>query len=145
MNEVSKRIEELRNEIYRLEGEIRELERQNSNFYIGVCKIGDGDYWDEYYHRLGFISEEQAKTWVDEQERNTDVYNARYFEVTKEIYDKFCDWVCLDKLRISINRYCPSINKLEGVNSFEDSVNKAIKDLAKEIGIEYLSFMHPAD
>lgn len=143
MNDVTTKINELRDEVERLEYEIRELEKQNSNFYIGVCEIGNGDYWDEYYHRLGFISEEQAKTWVYEQD--TDVYNARYFEVTKEIYDKFWDWACLDKLRKAINRYDPAINKLEGVDSFEDSVNKAIKDLAKEIGIEHLSFMHPVN
>lgn len=143
MNDVKTKINELRDEVERLNYEIRELERQNSNFYIGVYAVGDSDYWDEYYCRLGFISEEQAKAWVDEQEQNIEVVNARYFEVTKEIYNKFGDWVCLDKLQKSINRNNPTIKKLEGVDSFEDSVNKAIEDLSKEIGIKHLSFRHP--
>ena len=145
MNETTKKIEELRDEIERLEYEIRELERKNSNFYIGVYVIGDGDYWDEYYTRLGFISEEQAKNWVVEQEDDENVYSAKYFEVTEEIYNKYWDWYCLDKLQKSINRYNTAIDNLEGVDSFEDSINKAITDLAEKLEIKYLSFMHPVN
>ena len=144
MNEITKRIDELRKEINRLDYEIRELERQNSNFYIGVCDIGNGDYWDEYYHRLGFISEENAKAWVSEQLEDEDVYDARYFEVTAEIHNKYNDWVQLDKLKNAINRYNSEIDKLDGVDVFEETVDKAIKALAKEIGIRHLSFMHPS-
>lgn len=143
MNETTKKIEELRNEIATIEQKIRELERVNSNYYIGVYSVGDGDYWDEYYRRLGFISEEKAKEWVEEQEADADVYTARYFEVTEEIYKKYISWENLDNLYTAINMYDKSIDELEGVVKFKDSVEEAIKALANEIGIEFLSFMHP--
>lgn len=143
MNEITKKIEELRDEVYRLNVEIRELEKQNSNYYIGVYEVGDGDYWDEYYCRLGFISETEASVWVDKQYRGDNVYNARYFEVSEEIYNKYGDWCALEKLKQDINTYNKAIKELEGVYDFEKMVNKAIDNLAKEIGIKYLSFMHP--
>lgn len=145
MNETSKKIKELRNEINRLKDEITELEKKNSNYYIGVIKCGNGDYWDEYYYRLGFITEADAKSWVDHM-FNTDeveVYDATYFEVTKEIYQKYGDWFALDELRCAINTYNTEIRKLEGVYKFINSVDNAMSNIAKEIGIEYLSFMHP--
>lgn len=62
MNDVTTKINKLREEVERLESEIREFELQNSNYYIGVCAIGDGDYWDEYYHRLGLTNKND--TWM---------------------------------------------------------------------------------
>ena len=145
MNETTKKINELREEIEKLENEIYELKRKNSNYYIGVCKVGDFDYWDEYYYQLGFITEADAEAWVEKQRDDEDcVFDAKYFEVTKEIYDKYDDWYRLDNLKGNINLYSLAINKLEGIDSLRKSVDKAIEDLAKEIGIEYLSFMHPA-
>lgn len=145
MNETTKKIMELREEISRLECEIRELEQKNSNFYIGVYSICDGDYWDEYYCRLGFISEELAKKWVKEQKCDNGVYDARYFEVTEDKYKRFGDWYALDTLQRSINTYNSEIQKLECVYTFEESVNNAIVNLSKEIGIKYLSSMHPVE
>ena len=39
MNETTKRIKELRNEVDRINHEIFELERKNSNYYIGVYSV----------------------------------------------------------------------------------------------------------
>lgn len=144
MNEATKKIKELREEIARINTEIRKLERENSNFYIGVRCYGNGDYWDEYYSRLGFITEDKAKTWCSECYEEEDIHNASYFEVTKEIYDKFGSWYNLDRLNYRLKDYDPIIGKLEGFVSFKESVDKAIKDLTKEIGIEFLSFMYIA-
>ena len=143
MNETTKKINELREEIARINSEIHKLERENSNFYIGVCYYGDEDYWDEYYSGLGFITEEQAKTWRGERYKDNNVYQVDYFEVTKEIYDKFGSLYNLDRLNHRLIDYDPIIGKLEGFVSFKESVDKAIKDLAKEIGIEDISFMYP--
>lgn len=144
MNETTNKINELRNEMRQLEYKIRELERENSNFYIGVYSIGDGDYWDEYYCRLGFISEEKAKTWVEEYlNDNDEVFDTRYFEVSEEKYKKFGDWYELDMLHKSLNTYNSEIRKLEHVYEFVESVNEAIVNVSEEIGINDLSSMHP--
>lgn len=145
MNETTKKIKELREEIARIKTEIEKLERENSNFYIGVRYYGDGDCWDEYYSRLGFITEDKAKTWRSECYKKGDIHNVSYFEVTKEIYDKFGSWYNLDRLLDGIKMYDPIIGGLEGSANFRASVEKAIKDLTKEIEIEYLSFMYPAE
>lgn len=145
MNETTNKIKELREEIDRIEAEIYKLERQNSNFYIGVCKVGDGDYWDEYYHRLGYTSEDKAKAWVEEQYKDYAVWDAYYFEVSEEMYDKYGDWKILYKLDRRINTYDTAIKNLDGVDEFKKTVSDAIQNVAREIGIEYLSFMHPAD
>lgn len=147
MNEVNKKIEELRNKISMLEREIADLEEQNSNWYIGMYSIGDGDYWDEYYVRLGYITEDRAIAWVDKTRNNEydEVYEAHYFPVDKERYDKFGDWCNLDRLLKDINTYSPAIRNLKGAIEFKATVDKAIQDLAKEIGIRYLSYMHPAN
>lgn len=143
MNEITKRIEELKSEIYRIEGEIRELEQKNSNYYIGVYTCGDCDEYEHYYLRLGFISEGEAKEWANKQQEDKYVDSAKYFEVTEEIYDKYYDWYCLDQLRKGINMYNQAIRNLEGIASVEKAVNKAINDIAKELGITSLTYEHP--
>lgn len=144
MNETTKRIKELRNEVDRINHEIFELERKNSNYYIGVYSVGNCDYWDDYYCQLGFITEEQAKTWAkDKRNEFEDVYSARYFEVTEEIYEKFGEWRSLYKLQESIAIGNPAIGKLEGADRFKEVVDEAVTNLTKEIGIEHPSFMYP--
>lgn len=144
MNETNIQIKELREKIEELEERIAVLKSKNSNYYIGVYSIGDGNYWDEYYCRLGCITEEQAEDWVNKT-LDGDVYEAWYFDVTEEKYKKFGDWFELDKLRRSINMYNAAISGLKNVDTFVNTVGEAIRELAKEIGIEYLSFMHPAN
>ena len=100
MNETTKKIKELREEVERLNSEIMKLERENSKFYIGVCYDGDDNYRDEYYHRLGYITEEEAKAWANEQLNKEDVYKARYFEITSlsdEIQAMLC---CCQRMHI---------------------------------------------
>ena len=143
MNEKSKKIKELRDEVKELLYEIHKLQKENSNYYIGVYSIGNGDYWDEYYCQLGFITEETAKRWTEVLNEEEYVYEVKYFEVTEEIYHKYGDWRYLDELKASIRRYNRAIKNLEGVDSFYETVERAIEDLAKEIGIGHLSFMHP--
>ena len=143
MNEITKRIEELKSEIYRIEGEIRELEHKNSDYYIGVYSCDEcGDY-EHYYRQLGFISEAEAKEWADRQLEDTYADRAEYFVVTKEIYDKYYDWYCLDQLRKGINTYNQAIRNLEGIASVEKAVDKAINDIAKELKISNLTYEHP--
>ena len=145
MNELNEKIWELRDKIEELEHQIEDLERQNSNWYIGVYTIGDGDYWDEFYCQIGYMTEDRAKDWAEYRASNEDIYEARYFAVTEEVYKKYGSWRNLDELSKSINMYDPVVRNLKGVVSFRDDVNQAINDLAKELGIKYLGFMHPAN
>lgn len=147
MNEITNKINELKNEKYRIEAEIRELERQNSNYYIGVSYESDGKYgYDKYYYRLGFISEEEANTWVREQLLEDDDWCKTiptYFEVSEEIYKKYNDWATLDKLYMTIDRNDDAIRKLDGLDGFKKTVSDAIENVAREIGIGSLSENYP--
>lgn len=111
MMEKSKRIEELKEEVKKLKNEIEELERENSGYFIGVYKTLDGDYSDDNYCRLGFISEAKAKEEIDEIGSENGAVSTRYFEVSKEDYDKFMYWGQLDNLIGAVNLYNPVMKK----------------------------------
>lgn len=146
MNEMSKKIEDLREEVERLQKEIRELEKQNSNYYIGYCNIayddGCGSYYTEsYFYLLGFISEASAKAWADKQEEEKcDVEGAGYFEVTEEIYNKYKDWRGLEKLSRCIDVSYPTTIKINNLLNLTETIDKAINDLKTSIGIERYSY-----
>ena len=145
MNETTKKIYEIREEIKKLEWEIFELERKNSDWFIGMYTVGNYDYWDDYYLPLGFITEERAKKWVYDKTEDEDVRDAKYFAVTEEIYYKYREWQYLDDVYFTLKAYSAELNHLEGFYSFKNDVWGAIKNLTKDIGIEedQLSFKHP--
>lgn len=102
IKEIENRLCEINSERWKLERERDELAKQYKGWYIVNRFVGDGDYWDEYLHPLGFVTEETAENWVNEHSD----YDAEYWvgvfppyvEVSKEEYDKYCDWQKLQRV-----------------------------------------------
>lgn len=104
IKEIENRLSEIESEQQELKRERDELAKQYKGWYIVNQIIGDGNYWDEYLYPLGFVTEETAKDWVNEHSDYCDAVEywmgafPPYVEVSKEEYDKYCDWQKLQRI-----------------------------------------------
>ncbi len=139
MNEIIERIAKIEEEINRLTEEKRELVKQNSNYYIGVESIGDGNYWDEYIHRLGFITEEVALEWQNEDVPSY-VIGREYYAVNEEQYKLYGEWYSLYEAFKALYPNC--VANLDSVCAARDSIENRILNIVDELAIEYPEFQH---
>ena len=148
--ELSEQIKEIDKQIEELEERRYELRKQNTGNFIGVVKIGDGDYWDEYYTLLPYMSEEEVIEFCREHSSKyfTVSEDLTWFEVDMEQYTKYLDWYWLDKAYDDLFYVVPRIpTKFKDIykdlkqlcNSLED----ILKDVHKELGIDYPESTHP--
>ena len=147
MKENKKRIDELKEKIEEMQNEIFELEKQNYGYFIGksvyahCCDYGDC----EFYLPLGYITIEDAAKWKKNMNKQTDIYRADYFAVSKEIYIRYCKWCDLEQIRKSINSFLveSDITGYENdFQSFREILDECIKNVKNEIGIN-LTFQYP--
>ena len=126
------RIEDLRDELW-------ELEKEESKFYIYKEVVGDADYWDEYYHPIGFVTTEKAMSLIDDDEASP--FGDSVFAVDEEKYRLFVDWYYVRKSISNLNAVRKSLI-VDGISTdLEDEASK----IFKLIGLQYESFQHPGD
>ena len=136
MNEIQNRITEIEKEIDKLNDEKYDLIKQNSNYYIGVEMVGDGDYFEEHIHRLGFVTEDVALRWKN-LPSYTDAMGREYYAVNEKQYKLYGRWYNLDKAKWALLAY--GVSNLDHVSSAIESIEKEISRIINEIGIEDLS------
>ena len=150
--ELSEQIKEIDRQIEELEKKRYELRKQNTGHFIGVVKIGDGDYWDEYYTLLPHMSEEEVVEFCREHSSKyfTVSEDLTWFEVDMEQYTKYLDWYWLDKAYNDLFYVVPRIptkfkdtDTHKGLKQLYNSLEDILKDVCKELGIDYPESTHP--
>ena len=144
IDEVREEMKVLRDRFWDLRDELCKLEQEEQAYYIGCEVRGDEDYWDEYYHPLGFITTTEAKGWLEGQ---ADEYGElhskeRVFRVDEDTHRKYIGWNNLEK----------AIWYLEHASDFVSVNPQQIEELKfeqdqiiKELKIKYPSYQHPGD
>lgn len=144
----SKRIAELEEKIREANDEIYRLKQENNQWFIGKLSIGDGDYWDDWYSTLGFISEAEADKWLDDQMNDNDsIWNGEVFPVTAETYDRYRLWKSYRRLLSTVINARGVVNScklsadLDVLNSHYEFYEERNEALALEL-TGYPSFSH---
>lgn len=135
MNEIDKKIKEMKDEISRLKYEIMLLEYENSGYYIGVRIIEYRYTKVRRFCRLGYITEAAAKDWSLKHLSDASVISTNVFKVTKEKYDKYGEWRELYKLIKMIDNKSGPVNKLEDIEKYIPLATKSINDILEYLDI----------
>lgn len=98
--EYMEKMEELNKRKREINEEIRLLEKGHSQYWIGIVSEGDGDYWDEYYTRLGFVTKDKVDAWLEKHE---DAFMVEAMAVDKETYEKYYIWYRLQTIASNMN------------------------------------------
>lgn len=150
--ELSEQIREIDRQIEELEEKRYELRKQNTGNFIGVVKIGDGNYWDEYYTLLPHMSEEEVIEFC--REKSSEYFDSdeglSWFEVDIKQYNRYLDWYNLERTYDYLLYALPGIPaKFRDTVTYKDirractSLEDILKDVHKELGIDYPECMHP--
>lgn len=140
IDEIKKELETMEETKWELERELSKLEAEEKEYYIGVSVHGDEDYWDEYFHTLGFVSTAKAKEWLDGQTDEYDYLHSdcKIFSVNKETYDLYHTWWLVSQAESTLS-YGVSID----VSDVLAKLRSKEAELIKTLEIKFPSFQHP--
>ena len=133
---MSNRKEEIIKEMENLYDELEEIYEKDQKFYIGVEAYGTDDDWTEWFCQLGLITEKEAKNWVSDVVTCGGLdYETRYFEVDRDTYEKYGNWLKVYNAR----RYLQYVTDLEidGVKETLRAIDKKYDEIANELNIKY--------
>lgn len=138
IDEVRREIKENHRRIEELKDELWELEKEESRFYIYKEVVGNLDYWDEYYHQIGFVTTEKAKSLIDEED---EYIGSAVFSVDKETYMRYGDWRSVHRAITALH----SVSNLMDVTETIRILEEKRSEIFKSLGLEYESFQHSGD
>ena len=143
--EYLKKLREIDEKIDDLEIAKRDLKRAHSSYYIVVIAHGNGDYWDEYFYPIGFVTDEQAEKWLEkETEENNSVSwcDTHYFPVGKDVYKAYLSYSRLNEARESIMNlsYAPIPGLVDA--EFSSGVVNRLEEKMKELNEKHKLFKH---
>lgn len=145
--EYLEKLREIDKKIMDLEIAKRDLKKEHSSYYMVVIAHGNGDYWDEYFYPIGFVTDAQAEEWLNKETEDDDSVSwcdTSYFPVNEDVYKAYVSYSKLKEARQSIMNlsYAPIPGLVDA--EFSSGVFLRLGEKMDELNKQYKLFKHPS-
>ena len=146
--EYLEKLREIDKKIENLEIAKRDLKKEHSSYYMVVIARGTGDYWDEYFYPIGFVTDAQAEEWLNKETEDDDSvswFDTSYFPVDADVYKAYVLYSKFDVARKSIMDliYAPIPGYVDGNVSIKEVIFW-LEEKMDKLNKRYKLFKHPS-